>query len=128
MSSVQKSRTPGRPTALAYDEEAQLANYITTMCTPGFSATSAQILNLVKEYVEIHNIKSSFKNNRPGKDWLKGFMTRHKLKKANINHKKQPSVPITTEESTPQQTIQQSLTPATFLELQQPLSNYINYW
>lgn len=35
MSSVQKSRTPGRPTALAYDEEAQLANYITTMCTPG---------------------------------------------------------------------------------------------
>lgn len=72
-------------------------------------------MNLVKEYVEIHNIKSSFKNNRPGKDWLKGFMTRHKLKKANINRKKQPSVPITREESTPQQTIQQSLTPATFL-------------
>ena len=78
---------PGRPTSLKKNEEEQLARCIGTLCKLGFSPTREHIKNLVKEYVEIHELQTPFTNNRPGKDWLRGFMIRNglSLKKCNIS-------------------------------------------
>ena len=77
---------PGRPTTLSNIEEEHLAKCIGTICKVGFSPTCSQIKDLVKEYVEIHQIDTPFRNNRPGKDWLRGFILRNNLslKKANM--------------------------------------------
>ena len=42
--------------------------------------------DLVKDYVTLHGIKTLFKENRPGKEWLRNFMKQNKLntKKANM--------------------------------------------
>ena len=84
--SSEEVKAPGRPTILSPEEEKRLTECIATMCTLGFSPTKDQIKDLVKEYVEGHNIKTPFNNNRPGKDWIRLFMNRNKLslKKANM--------------------------------------------
>ena len=47
------------------------------MCKLGFSLTQSDIMELVKEFVEINNIINPFKDNCPGKDWLRGFVARN---------------------------------------------------
>ena len=81
-----KSVPPGRPTTLSGLEETQLATCIGTMCRLRFSPTRCQIGLLVQDYVQSHNIKTPFKNDLPGKDWLRSFMNRNNLslKKANM--------------------------------------------
>ena len=76
----------GRRTALAPEQEQELAKCINAMCKTGFSPTRVEIKNLVKEYVQLHNLKTPFKDDRPGKDWLRMFMDRNSLsmKKANM--------------------------------------------
>ena len=56
------------------------------MCCVGFSPTKEQIKNTVKEYVQLHELITPFKNDCPGKDWIRGFMNRNKLplKKATM--------------------------------------------
>ena len=56
------------------------------LCKLGFSPTKIDIQNLVKNYVVEHNLKTPFKNNCPGKDWIREFMNRNNLslKKANM--------------------------------------------
>lgn len=56
------------------EEEEELARCIGTLCRLGFSPTRSDIKDLVKTYVTKHDIETSFKNGRPGKNWLKGFM------------------------------------------------------
>ena len=68
------------------EQEKQLALCIGELCTLGFSPTRSQVTDLVKDYVTLHDIKTPFKENRPGKEWLRNFMKRNKLnaKKANM--------------------------------------------
>ena len=77
---------PGRKTTFSTVEEKQLAKCIGSMCRLGFSPTRSQIKDMVKDYVLLHNLKTPFKEGRPGKDWLCGFMDRNHLsmKKANM--------------------------------------------
>ena len=51
-----------------------------------FSPTKEQIKDIVKEYVQLHELSIPFKNDRPGKDWIRGSMNRNKLslKKATM--------------------------------------------
>ena len=76
----------GRPTILSKTEEALLAEVVRTLCRIGFSPTRENMKDLVKEYVNEHNIANPFKDNRPGKDWVRLFMGRNNLsmKKANM--------------------------------------------
>ena len=76
----------GRQTSLSQNEELNLSKCIGSMCRLGFSPTRAQIKDMVKDFVTAHQLKTPFKNDRPGKDWLKGFMDRNNLslKKANM--------------------------------------------
>ena len=76
----------GQRPSLEQHEEMQLARYIGSMCRLGFSPTRRQIKDLVQSYVCIHDLKTPFKNNRTGKDWLKASMNRNNLsfKKANM--------------------------------------------
>ena len=63
-----------------------MANCIASLCKLGFSPTRSDVKDLVKEYVETNSVETSFKNNRPAKDWLRLFMDRNNLfmKKANL--------------------------------------------
>ena len=56
------------------------------MCCIGFSRTKEQIKNTVKEYVQLHELITNFKNDCPGKDWIRSFMNKNKLslKKATM--------------------------------------------
>ena len=76
----------GRPTTLTKEEEGQLAQCIGTLCKLGFSPTKSDLQNLVKDYVVENNLTTPFKNNCPGKDWIRAFMIRNNLslKKANM--------------------------------------------
>ena len=79
-------KVAGRRKTLTSEQEQELAKCINAMCKTGFSPTRAEIKNLVKEYVQLHNIKTPFKDHRPGKHWLRMFMERNDLsiKKANM--------------------------------------------
>ena len=76
----------GSKTALTPQQEKHLALCIGELCTLGFSRTRSQVTDLAKDYVTLHGIKTPFKENRPGKEWLRDFMQRNKLntKKANM--------------------------------------------
>ena len=52
----------------------------------GFSPTRENMKDFLKEYVDEHNIANSFKDNRPGKNWVKLCLGRNNLytKKANM--------------------------------------------
>ena len=52
----------------------------------GFSPSRSQLKDIVQDYVTMNKIENPFKNNHPGKDWIKGFMQRNNLsmKTANI--------------------------------------------
>jgi len=79
-------RLRGRRPALSQEGEAELAKVIGSLSTLGFSPTREQVKDLVKEYIQEKNLKTPFKNDRPGKDWLSLFMARNQLslKKATI--------------------------------------------
>ena len=76
----------GRPPAFDKNVEKELTECIATMCKLGFSPNRSQLKDIVQSYVTSNNIKTPFTNNRPGKDWVRDFMSRNKLsgKKANI--------------------------------------------
>ena len=75
----------GRPTALTKEAEQELSKCIDLVCKTGFSPTRAEIKNLVQNYVQNHKIKTPFKDNRPGKDWLRIFMKRNNLTMKKVN-------------------------------------------
>ena len=79
LSGKMEDKQPGRPTTLSKEEETQLALCIRTTCRVGFSPTKEQIKDIVKEYIQLHELITPFKNDRPGKDWIRGFMNRNKL-------------------------------------------------
>ena len=69
----------GRKTAIPLAEEEELAESLKTMSRWGFGLLKEEIKNVVHEYVIKHNIKTAFKNNRPGVDWFLAFKERHNL-------------------------------------------------
>lgn len=75
----------GRKNTLSPTEESDLAKCIASLCNLGFSPSSSQIKDFVKDYVKLHNMTTPFKNDRPGKNWLSQFMKRNNLSKKKAN-------------------------------------------
>lgn len=71
-------RGAGRPTVLTVDEEKLLVECICTLGEWGFPLQDSDVLDIVQDYMKSKNIRSPFKEHRPGKDWLKSFLRRWK--------------------------------------------------
>lgn len=78
-STLDTTRVGGRPNAIPLIEEEKLAKYLKIMGKWGFGLTKIAVLNIVQEFVQKNQIKSSFKDGRPGKDWFKSFCSRNNL-------------------------------------------------
>lgn len=69
----------GRKTVLSKEAEEGFANKTKIMSKWGWALTRSEIKSIVHTYVVQNNIKNTFKNNYPGKDWMQSFFTRHGL-------------------------------------------------
>lgn len=74
-----KSSTMGRSTALPPEEETRLAECLITMEKWGWGLTRRDVFNIVEQYVTTNNLKTPFRQGRPGEDWYLGFSKRHNL-------------------------------------------------
>ena len=75
-----------KKTVLSSEEERQLPKCIEELHSLGFSPTSGQVIDLMKDYVALHKLNMPFKENIPGKEWLRNFLRCNSLstKKANM--------------------------------------------
>ena len=64
----------------------QLVRDINLLCNAGFSPSTNEIKDLVRDYVRTNIITNPFNDDTTGKDWLRNFMKRQRLstKKATI--------------------------------------------
>lgn len=70
---------PGRPTVFSEQEEASFVAHITALSEYGFPLTDFDLKMIIAEYLASQGrTVQQFKNNTPGKDWLRCFLTRHK--------------------------------------------------
>ncbi|KAG5861882.1 hypothetical protein JTB14_036753 [Gonioctena quinquepunctata] len=76
----------GKPRVFPIDVEIKLAENIKTMNRWGFGLTRKELLDTVQQYVQSNQLKTSFKDGRPGEDWYLSFSKRHRLslKKAEL--------------------------------------------
>lgn len=65
--------------ALDKNDEESLVVCLKTMERWGFGLTREEVLDIVQMYVTNNNIKTRFKNGRPGEDWYLSFSKRHNL-------------------------------------------------
>ncbi len=72
-----KKERMGPETTLPYTTERDLVLWITECCKLGFPVTRDQVRDCIKLIITKCNIKSKFKNKRPGYTWLKLFLQRH---------------------------------------------------
>ena len=79
-------RKVGRPTILSKEEETTLANCINVLCKNGFSPSIDDVRLIVSDYVKSNKIEAAFKNNLPGRKWMKRFLNMNSLslKKATM--------------------------------------------
>ena len=75
----------GCKSTLSKQEQYQLTNIIGSMSNLRFSPTTHTIKDYAHNYVAAHDLKTTFKNNRPGKNWLCEFMKRNKLSLKRVN-------------------------------------------
>ena len=70
----------GRKTALGDDVESKLAVCVRQMAELGFGPTFLEMVELVRDYIVANDIRTNFKDDRPGYDWTNAFMKRHNLR------------------------------------------------
>ncbi|XP_055523105.1 uncharacterized protein LOC129717269 [Wyeomyia smithii] len=73
------SKKPGSPTVLTDAQECDLADTVRVAGVWGFPLTADCIKKLVKQFLDHNKMKTKFKNNTPGKDWINSFLKRHTL-------------------------------------------------
>uniref|UniRef100_A0A2A4K184 HTH psq-type domain-containing protein n=1 Tax=Heliothis virescens TaxID=7102 RepID=A0A2A4K184_HELVI len=73
------SKTLGRPTAIPVELEEKLANCLRTLEKWGWGLSRAELLDVTQEFIKRNDIKTPFKNGRPGPDWFINFRKRHNL-------------------------------------------------
>lgn len=62
---------------LAEQQESRLANSLRVLEKWGFGLSRAEVLDIVQSFVERNEIKTRFKDNRPGDEWFVAFRKRH---------------------------------------------------
>lgn len=67
----------GRKTVLPPQSEEELCEFLKVSGKYGFGLSKNELKDLVRDYVTSENIKTPFKENRPGDDWVLGYLKRH---------------------------------------------------
>lgn len=67
----------GAPTCLPSRIENHIVNCIIARSRIGYPCDKEELFNLVGQYAEQSNLKTRFKNNKPGEEWYRAFMKRH---------------------------------------------------
>ncbi|KAJ8966802.1 hypothetical protein NQ314_003298 [Rhamnusium bicolor] len=62
---------------LTIEHEQQLADWISELARCGFPFKKNELLQSVQKIVKDENLKSPFRNGRPGEKWYAGFLRRH---------------------------------------------------
>lgn len=76
------AKSYGGQKRLSTECENLIASAVKTLADWTIPMTGGEIRSLVKNYLDALNLpKEIFKDNMPGRDWLKGFMHRHRLTK-----------------------------------------------
>jgi len=66
---------PGGPTVFTQQEEEMFQAYVTTASSYGFPVDTIDLRFIVKAYADRKGIRiRQFRNNMPGKDWIKSFI------------------------------------------------------
>ena len=68
---------PGPKTILTEAEESQLAGWVTEMAKIGYGRTVQELLLIVRKILDEDGRPNPFKDNKPGRSWMKGFFKRH---------------------------------------------------
>ncbi|CAB3248639.1 unnamed protein product [Arctia plantaginis] len=72
------NKNPGRQPTFTDSEEALFVKHISTLSECGFSFSNLDIKIVIRDYLNSRNrTVPLFRNNIPGKDWLKSFLDRH---------------------------------------------------
>lgn len=70
---------PGRPTVFTETEEKSFVAHITALSEFGFPVTDFDLKMVIKDYLVAQGRNApQFKNNVPGRDWIRSFLTRHR--------------------------------------------------
>lgn len=67
----------GPDPVLTSEHEDELCNWIVDLAKCGFPLKKSELLLSVQKIVKEENLKTPFKNNRPGESWYAGFLRRH---------------------------------------------------
>lgn len=76
--------TQGRKTSLSQEAEKDLSEKIKIMAKWGFALTKNEILQTVQTYCIENDIRTTFKNGKPGNDWFRAFCKRHRLSQKKL--------------------------------------------
>ncbi|XP_075982600.1 nuclear export mediator factor NEMF homolog Clbn isoform X1 [Anticarsia gemmatalis] len=72
------NKRPGRPTTFTTEEEALFVEHVTSLHDLGMPVSLTDVRIAIRDYLTSQNrIVEAFRNNIPGKDWLKAFVERH---------------------------------------------------
>ncbi|KAK8407554.1 hypothetical protein O3P69_002245, partial [Scylla paramamosain] len=75
-----RGRRPMQPapkTVLSMEEEKKLVDWLIEVSQRGFGRTKDDLKDMVKTILDDREERTVFKNNRPGKDWMRAFFKRH---------------------------------------------------
>lgn len=76
MTSIEASR--GRKNTFNQETETKIVECLLARANAGYPCDKDELLNLIQEYVVVHNLVTPFTDNRPGNDWYYAFIKRHK--------------------------------------------------
>ena len=71
------TKKPGHKFALTEEDELYLIEGLAIAGEYGFPLKREDVADIVEKFVKTRNIKTNFKNDRPGKDWLISFFKRY---------------------------------------------------
>lgn len=74
---VDKSRRMGPDPFLSVENEEKIVQWVINIAKCGFPIKKNELINTVQKIVVDGNIKTPFKDNRPGQKWYASFLKRH---------------------------------------------------
>ena len=68
---------PGRQTVLSPSQEQELAECLIIFAEWGWGFGKEEVKDIIKDFIREKELENPFKEDRPGRDWLDGFLRRH---------------------------------------------------
>ena len=94
-----KMKKRGRKHCLPDEVEKYIASSLRKMCRCGFGPSLREMREIVADFLMIKNVKTTFKDGKPGYEWTHSFLKRHKLTmrkggQMQIARKNAPLIPL----------------------------------